>query len=138
MVEIPTRDEFKKIIPLPVDIISYTDGSKLSDTITGAGILIKCKTSIMKEESIHLGLNGTAFQAEIFAVGRAAEHLSQFNVSGRNIIINCDSHADILALDSHIIKTNSTFKAVQALKIWQTLTRYILKMDPGTSGLRWQ
>ena len=73
----------------------------------------------MNEESIHLGLT-----AEVFAVGRAAEHLSQLNVSGRNITINCDSQAAILALDSHIIKTNSTLKAVQALKIWQTLTRY--------------
>ena len=88
----------------------------------------------MREESNHVGLTATVFQAEVFAVGRAAKHLPQFNVSGRNITINYDSQATILALDSHIIKTNSILKAVQALKNLADSTQVFLRWIPAHQG----
>ena len=82
----------------------------------------------MKEESIHLGLTATIFQAEVFVFGKAAEHLSQSNVSGRIITINCDTQA--ANLDSHIIKTNSTLKAVQALRNLADSNQVFLRWIP--------
>lgn len=134
MVEIPTRDEYKEITPLPDSIISYTDGSKLPDNNTGAGIYISCNQETTTEESIHLGMNATVFQAEIFAIGRAAEHITQSNVCGKQIIINCDSQAAILALDSHIIKTNTTATVAKALNNLASRNQVLLRWIPAHQG----
>ena len=55
-------------------------------------------------------------------------------MSGRNITSNCDSQAAILALDSHIIKTNSTLKAVQALKNLADSNQVFLRWIPAHQG----
>ena len=50
------------------------------------------------KEAIHLGNNATVFQAEVFAVGRAAFHLIFAEMKNKNYIINCNSHAAIMVL----------------------------------------
>ena len=74
-VEIPTRAEFKE--NTHGDITCFTDSSKLDDNNTGVGIVIRTNNDTTIEESVHLGLRATVFQAEVFAVRRAASHLIQ-------------------------------------------------------------
>ena len=52
------------------------------------------------EEAIHLGKNATVFQAEVFAVGRTASHLIFAKTKNKSFVINCDSQAAIMALES--------------------------------------
>ena len=133
-VDIPAREEYKEITPPPNSIICYTDGTKLPDNNTGAGIHVRCNQSTTTEESVHLGMNATVFQAEIFAIGRAAEHITNSNTNGKHIIINCDSQAAILALDSHIIKSNTTSTAAQALNNLAKRNQVLLRWIPAHQG----
>ena len=52
----------------------------------------------------------------------------------RTLPINSDSQAAILVLDSHIIKTNSTLKAVQALKNLADSNQVFLWCIPAHQG----
>ena len=69
------------------------------------------------EEAIHLGTNATVFQAEVFAVGKAASH-------HKTVVINCDSQAATLALENTKIKSKTTPDTVLA-EINQVLIRWI-------------
>ena len=134
LVDIPTREEYEEFTPPPNSIIGYTDGSKLHDNNTGAGIHISFNQTNIKEESIHLGMHATVFQAEIFAIGRAAEHILQSNVCGKHIILNCDSQAAIQALDSHIIKTKTTLAVAQTLNNLANRNQVLIRWIPAHQG----
>ena len=64
-VHIPTKETYKEVEPINYNINCHTNGSKLDDNRTGAGVLINYS-------HIHLGNNATVFQAEVFAVVRTA------------------------------------------------------------------
>ena len=72
VVVIPTK---KKVEPINHNMNCHTKDSKLCDNRTGAGVLINNSHNDIAEEAIHLGNNATVFQAEVFAVGKAASHL---------------------------------------------------------------
>ena len=57
------------------------------------------------EEAIHLGNNATEFQAEIFAVGRAASHLIFAETKNKSVGFNCVSQAANMACDNTKIKS---------------------------------
>ena len=75
VVDIPTKEDYKEVEPINYNINCHTDGSKLDDNRTGAGVLINYSHIDSAEEAIHLGNSATVFQAEVFAGGRTASHL---------------------------------------------------------------
>jgi ribonuclease HI len=77
------------------DITCYTDGS-LIDGNTGWGFCISDSDLIDAKVSGYLGTQATVFQAEVFAIDRAARYLT--GLQGRSVIINVDSQAALLAL----------------------------------------
>ena len=99
MVEIPLKEEYSEIILNEDSIGCYTDVSKLDNNQAGAGVVINECNGVI-EEAIHLGEHATVFQAEVFAVGRVAYHLIHAKTKNENIVVNCDSQAAIIALDS--------------------------------------
>ena len=74
-VDIPTKKDYKEVEPINFNINCHTDGSKLDDNRTGAGVIINYSHNDIAEEAIHLGNNATVFQAKVFAVGRTASHI---------------------------------------------------------------
>ena len=74
-VDIPIKEDYKEVEPINFNINCHTDGSKIDDNRTGAGVIINYSHNDIAEEAIHLGNNATVFQAELFAVGRTASTL---------------------------------------------------------------
>ena len=70
------------------------------------------KTLLKKPFILGLGNNATVFQAEVFAVGRTASHLIFSETKNKNLVINFDSQAAIIALDDTKIKSKTTLDAV--------------------------
>ena len=75
VVDIPTKKDYKEVEPIKHNINCHTEGSKLDDNRTVTGELINNSHNDIAEEAIHLGNNATVFQAEVFAVGRAASNI---------------------------------------------------------------
>ena len=115
VVYIPTKDDSKEFEPINDNINFHTEGSKLDDNRTGAGVIINYSHIDSAEEAIHLGDNATVFQAEVFVVGRTASHLIFAETKNKRVAINCDSQAAIMALDNTKIKSKTTLDAVTAL-----------------------
>ena len=63
VVDIQTKEDYKEVEPINFKINCHTDGSKLDNNKTGAGVLIKNSHNDIAEEAIHLGKNATMFQA---------------------------------------------------------------------------
>ena len=72
VVDIPTKEDYKEVEPINCNTNCHTGGSKLDENRTGAGVLINSSIIDIAEKAIHLGNNATVFQAEVFAVERAA------------------------------------------------------------------
>ena len=81
------------------------------------------------EEDIHLFTNATVFQAEVFAMERAASYLIFAETKNKKVFINCDSRAAILALDIKI-KSKTTIDAVLALKKMGENSQVLIKWIP--------
>ena len=62
IVDILTKKDYKVVEPINFN----TEGSKLDDNRTGAGVFINNSHNDIAEEVIHLGNNATVFQAEVF------------------------------------------------------------------------
>ena len=67
------KGDYKEVEP--INFNCHTDGSKLDDNRTEAGVLINYSHNDIAKEAIYLGNNATVFQAEVFPVGRTASHL---------------------------------------------------------------
>ena len=132
-VEICRRDLYEEMAPDNSTIHCYTDGSK-SDTSTGAGVYIMESNVLISEESLNLGSDTTVFQAETYALGRAASHLIQAGIVNKNIVINCDSQAAIRAVDNIKIKSKTTHEAVQALNTLGMSNHIIIRWIPAHCG----
>ncbi|XP_036341513.1 uncharacterized protein LOC118750890 [Rhagoletis pomonella] len=101
-VRIPERDCCKAIISM-IDKGSqvwYTDGSKMEDGSTGAGVL-----GPRFQKSLPMGSYPTIFQAEIFAIEVCVRECLRRRTNGARINIMSDSQAALRALDS--FKTTS-------------------------------
>ena len=133
--EIPTLNDYREPEPDTDTLMCYTDGSQMNDKV-GAGVYIPdidgCGTPV--EMSYHIGEHSTVFQAETFAVEKAAKQLMEAGVENKKIIINCDSQAAIKAVDSTIIKSKTTQKARNELhKLGQT-NQVLLRWIPAHKG----
>ena len=73
----------------------YSDGSKLQDDHTGAGLLIQEQNDTVVEKSYYLGTHPTVFQSEVYAICKVAEILIEEGKYGKNIVLNVDSRAAI-------------------------------------------
>ena len=114
--EIPVLADYTEPVPDENTIMCYTDGSMMNDKV-GAGVFIPdpIGNGTTVEKSYHIGEHSTVFQAEIFAVQQAAKLLRDNGTKNKTIIINCDSQAAIRAVDSTLIKSNTTQKARAAM-----------------------
>ena len=108
--EIPEAHNFQQISGGNNTISCYTDDSKKNDQV-GTVVHITEGVNLVKEESYHLGPNSTVFQAETFALGETARILREKNTAGKNIIINSDSQASIMAVTSTQIKSKTSDSA---------------------------
>ena len=133
-VDIPTKEDYKEVEPINFNINCHTDGSKLDDNRTGAGVIINYSHNDIAEEAIHLGNNATVFQAEVFAVGRTAFHLIFAETNNKSVVINCDSQAAIMALDNTKIKSKTTLEAVLALNKLGENNQVLIRWIPAHSG----
>ena len=131
VVDIPTKEDYKEVEPINYNINCYTDGSKLDDNRTGAGVLINYSQIDSAEEAIHLGNSATVFQAEVFAVGRTASHLIFAETNNKSVVINCDSQAAIMAIDNTKIKSKTTLDAVLALNKLGENNQVLIRWIPG-------
>ena len=127
--DIPTKEDCKKVKPINYNINCHIDGSR-----TGAGVLITFSHNDIAEEAIHLGNNATVSQAEVFAVGRAASHLIFAETKNKNVFINCDSQAAIMALDNTKIKSKTTLDTVLALNKLGENNQVLIRWIPAHSG----
>ena len=135
MVEIPNRDDFKEVDNNDNNVICYTDGSKMDGDQCGAGIVVNIGTgSEVFEESFHLGVHSTVFQAEVFAISRVAHHLTHANIKDKTIVINCDSQAAIMALHSTKIRSKTTLEAVQSLSKLGRDNHILVRWIPAHQG----
>ena len=134
--DIPTKEDYKEVEPINYNINCHTDGSKVDDNRTGAGVLINYSHIESAEETIHLGNcnSATVFQAEVFAVGRKASHLIFAETNNKSNVINCDSQAAIMALDNTKIKSKTTLDAVLALNKLGENNQVLIRWIPAHSG----
>ena len=91
----------------------YTDGSKINELV-GAGIVVKSNLqgfNLDHTEAFHLGQYSTVFQAEVLAIEKVTTYLLGHSLEGKKILINCDSKSAINAIDSTVIRNNSTLTA---------------------------
>ena len=130
--EIPDITEYLEIED-EGKIQCYTDGSMMNNQV-GAGIYIVDNNTPLKEESHYLGSNSTVFQAETYAVGRAAEILQEAGTVNRDIVINCDSQATIMAVNRCTIKSKTTEKTVSVLNKLGECNNVLLRWIPAHKG----
>ena len=80
----------------------YTDGSKLRDGSTGAGICCRLYGSPVEERAVFLGTLPTVFQAEAMAIAEACqvamEVIEREAKAPNKVVILTDSQAVLLAL----------------------------------------
>ena len=97
------------------DITVYTDGSKDSAGNTGAGFVIYENAIEQYSNALHLGNQITVFQAEVYAICKAANKLYFDFAQNRHITIHSDSRAALLAINSSDIKSVQVQNTVLAL-----------------------
>ena len=66
VVDILTKKDYRVVGPINHNINFHTEGSKLDDNRTGAGVFINNSHNDIAEEAMHLGNNATVFQADDF------------------------------------------------------------------------
>ena len=92
----------------------YTDGSKIDDKV-GAGVAMFKGRSLEGSNSYRLKANTTVFQAEVYAILKAAHILKELDISYEVIEIYCDSQAAIKAISNNKIKTKLVKECVDLL-----------------------
>ncbi len=134
-VEILSKDSYEKPLSSTQDKIinCYTDGSKIIDDI-GAAVYITKNNKPIHEASYHLKKNSTVFQAETFAVMKAAEFLLDKNTNNQDIAIHCDSQSAIMAINSTKIKSKTTLMALDSLNALGQSNNVSLKWIPAHCG----
>jgi ribonuclease HI len=130
--EIPVFEDYQEVSEEDT-IQCYTDGSMMNSQV-GAGIFVVDKQTPPREESYHLGPNSTVFQAETFAVGKAAEILLEAGTVNRDIVINCDSQATIMAVNRCTIKSKTTSHTLHKLNQLGENNNVLLRWIPAHKG----
>ncbi|KAL5271232.1 hypothetical protein ACHWQZ_G001760 [Mnemiopsis leidyi] len=119
-VEIPAKETYQEADYEQYEITCFTEGSKTTEGV-GSGLTIRASPgneNLNLEESYHHNDPCTVFQAEVYAVGKAATIiLNDKKVVGKNILINCDSQSAIRAIkfNSTVIKTHTIEQTTREL-----------------------
>ena len=114
-IHIPTRANFK-VTKNDQSIIAFTDGSKDEKGNTGYGLhIIDTTLNYGYSEHGQLNSDNSVYQAETYAINRAALKLLELNIKNRNVVIYSDSQAAIKSMDLTTIKTTSTIKCHENL-----------------------
>lgn len=101
----------KVIAPTSRCVECYTDGSR-TKTSAGAGVFVP---QLQHEESIGLGKSCTVFQAEMFAILRAATFMTESKVSNCTIGFFTDSLASVKSLNKVCTKSGIVQQCIAAL-----------------------
>jgi len=88
----------------------YTDGSKIR-MATGSAFCVYRLGDPVHAEYFHLDADNSVFQAEIYAIKKAAEYLIRLGTLNNRIMIHVDSQAALLALNSTLFHTESVLNA---------------------------
>ena len=121
----------------PSQINVFTDGSRYNDRV-GAGVHIVTQsptvdTNVIFQESYRLPDKATVFQAEIYAINRAAIFLQQLNPAFIKIYV--DSQAALLALNNKNISSRLVGDTVHNLNLIQGTVRLVwIKAHVGHPG----
>ncbi len=113
----------------------YTDGSKLTDGSTGAGVVTWDGESCTRF-NVHLGKTSTVFQGELVAIAIAAEQLLAKGTNGRKIIFLVDSQAAMLALGKDRTESQTVRSSARALNLLGEGNAVILQWVPGHMGVQ--
>ena len=135
-VDIPDRSSYSELAGEDFDVVCYTDGSRMNDH-TGAGMMICGGPQLVHldhREAFYLGKHSTVFQAEVFAVGKAADHLLGNKLRERKILINCDSKSAIQSIDSTVIRNRTSLTATTTLNSLGINNEVTLRWIPAHSG----
>ena len=136
-INIPKRDEYPNILDnQPSNQIQcFTDGSKTTDGV-GAGVIIGKNPNIgtSTEVSINMGSESTVFQAEVTAVGIAADILLGKNMTNKSITILTDSQATLKALQRTKIRSKTVMKTLESLNNLGSTNQVTLQWIPAHSG----
>ena len=134
-IHIPTRANFK-VTKNDQSIIGFTDGSKDENGNTGYGLhIIDTTLNYGYSEHGQLNSDNSVYQAETFAINRAALKLLELNTKNRNVVIYSDSQAAIKAMDLTSMKTTSTIKCHENLvKLVNQSNNICLNWIPGHRG----
>jgi ribonuclease HI len=92
-----------------VDLAIYTDGSKIDGKV-GSGYCVFRDNKYYTKRNYHLPDTATVFQAEIYAIKKAAEWLLQQEYSWKTIVVHIDSQAAIMALVSTTYTSTSVYE----------------------------
>ncbi|KAL5255276.1 hypothetical protein ACHWQZ_G014621 [Mnemiopsis leidyi] len=137
-VEIPTKETYQEADYEQYEITCFTDGSKTTEGV-GSGLTIRASPgneNLNLEESNHHNDQCTVFQAEVYAVGKAATILNDKKVVGKNILINCDSQSAIRAINSTVIKTRTIEQTTRELNDLGRANNVLLRWIPAHKGTR--
>ena len=134
-IHIPTRANFK-VTKNDQSIIAFTDGSKDEKGNTGYGLhIIDTTLNYGYSEHGQLNSDNSVYQAETYAINRAALKLLELNIKNRNVVIYSDSQAAIKSMDLTTIKTTSTIKCHENLiKLANQSNNICLNWIPGHRG----
>jgi ribonuclease HI len=97
-----------------LDVDVYTDGS-VHNKCAGAGLVVYIKGKEFLAQSINLGPQISAFQAEIYAIKRAAELITMNWPHKRTCKLYTDSQAAMLALDKANVSSSLILNCMGAL-----------------------
>ena len=96
----------------PLDVNVYTDGSKLDDKV-GSGVYI-CGSKGTIEEKYRISDNATVYQAELFAIQKAAQILNHMD-NLTTIKFYVDSQAALRTFQSTFIKSKVALHTINEL-----------------------
>lgn len=101
--------------PLPSQVNVFTDGSRKDDR-TGAGFCIIFEGLTLFEGQYRLPDSATVFQAEVFAIRAALQHLHKLPKEALFVKIHVDSQAVLHALNKDTASSLLTLQVTQLLK----------------------
>ena len=116
----------------------YTDGSKIDGQV-GAGLIIIQKDKPAIQRYIRLPDHCSVFQAEIYAIGLAAQAIIENSTLHNTYVkIFTDNQASMKALNKKLIRNRSVFNTYnllnEAYKLVKTLSLTWIKAHVGTKG----
>jgi len=124
------------LIPDDGDWYIYTDGSRYNDK-AGSGVAVYEKDNLRDELSYHLGDHATVFQAEVYAIFKAAEWLLEVGVKYERIYFFVDCQAAIQAINKPFVVSATVRRALLAcseVAKHNTLVFHWIKAHVGIQG----